>query len=168
MGWEKGTPFVFRIQEDGSGLRKVIPDSVKMLYDVSPDGKWLAAWSASASGRSVVVASTTDGTQTAICPSCANGSPPDQPPVVNWSRDGRFVYLHETGLRKTVAIPLRTGEPLPPLPAGGILSPMAAAALPGARELPQLRAFGGPNPSVYAFARVTTHRNIYRISGLGN
>jgi hypothetical protein len=27
----------------------------------------------------------------------------------------------------------------------------------------QPRAFGGPNPSVYAFARVTTHRNIYRV-----
>jgi len=83
--------------------------------------------------------------------------------LVTWSPDGKFVYLHDTLLRQTVAVPLKRGELLPPLPASGIASPAAAAALPGARMIEQPRAFGGPNPSVYAFARVTTHRNIYRV-----
>lgn len=40
---------------------------------------------------------------------------------------------------------------------------MVAAGWPGAQLIPQERAIGGPNPSIYAFARVTTHRNVYRI-----
>jgi len=39
----------------------------------------------------------------------------------------------------------------------------AAADLPGAEPISQQRAFVGRNPSAYAFSRVTTHRNIYRI-----
>jgi hypothetical protein len=38
------------------------------------------------------------------------------------------------------------------------------ATLPEARPIAEPGAFGGPNPAVYASARVTTHRNIYRIS----
>src|SRR5262249_35997385 len=41
---EKEGTFVYRIQEDGGGLRKVIPHAVYFLYGVSPDGKYLAAW----------------------------------------------------------------------------------------------------------------------------
>jgi hypothetical protein len=37
------------------------------------------------------------------------------------------------------------------------------ADLPGAKAFPESLAFGGADPSVYAYPRVTTHRNIYRI-----
>ena len=158
-GGEGTTKFLYRIKEDGSGLQKVVADPVKVLYDVSPDGKWLAAWT----GRSVVVYPADGGDPLLICPACANRAPPNQPALVTWSRDGKFVYLHETGVRQTYAVPLRPGQILPALPASGISSPAAAAALPGARMIAEQRAFGGPNPSVYAFSRVTTHRNIYRI-----
>ena len=159
VGGEGTTKFLYRIKEDGSGLQKVTPDPVKVLYDVSPDGKWLAAWA----GRSVVVYPAGGGAPILICPTCANRAPPDQPALVTWSRDGKFVYLHETGLRQTYAVALPPGQILPALPASGISSPAAAAAMAGAKMIAQQRAFGGPNPSVYAFARVTTHRNIYRI-----
>jgi hypothetical protein len=49
------------------------------------------------------------------------------------------------------------------LPPGGLASLSAAANIPGAKTFPEPRAFGGADPSVYAYPRVTTHRNIYRI-----
>ncbi|MBK5294491.1 MAG: hypothetical protein JJE04_22775, partial [Acidobacteriia bacterium] len=61
------------------------------------------------------------------------------------------------------AVPLQPGRNLPPLPVSGIRSLEDVARLPGVRMIPEERAFAGPNPSVYAIARVTTHRNIYRI-----
>jgi hypothetical protein len=85
------------------------------------------------------------------------------PPSVSWSPDGRFLYLNIRAAFQINAVPLQPGRILPPLPEGGIRSPRDAAALPGVRVIPEERAFRGPNPSVYAFPRVTTHRNIYRI-----
>jgi len=37
------------------------------------------------------------------------------------------------------------------------------AALPGARLIARQLVFAGPDPSVYAYARVSTQRNVYRI-----
>ena len=41
---EKGGTFIYQVKEDGSGLKKVIPQPVYFLYGVSPDGKYVAAW----------------------------------------------------------------------------------------------------------------------------
>lgn len=60
-------------------------------------------------------------------------------------------------------VPLRPGQILPPVPASGLRSLADVAALPGARLVSQQRVFGGPEPSIYAFFRVATQRNIYRI-----
>ena len=61
------------------------------------------------------------------------------------------------------AVPLHPGQILPPQSKGGIHSVEEAAALPGAQRIPQLRAFVGDDPSVYAFMRNTSQRNIYRV-----
>jgi hypothetical protein len=51
-----------------------------------------------------------------------------------------------------------------PIPAGGIKAKDGVAALPGARLISeQDRPVPGPNPSTYAFAKVSTQRNIYRV-----
>jgi hypothetical protein len=52
---------------------------------------------------------------------------------------------------------------LPPIPASGFRSKKDVALLPGVRLIPELGAFPGPKPSVYAFTKVVTHRNIYRV-----
>jgi len=79
-----------------------------------------------------------------------------------WTPDGRFVYLKFAG--STYAIPLQPGQLMPVVPASGFLSKDAVAALPGARLISeQDNVFPGPNPSIYAFTKIATQRNIYRV-----
>jgi hypothetical protein len=59
---------------------------------------------------------------------------------------------------------LPPGRMLPSIPVGGIKSKEGVAALPGARLISeQGRPVPGPNPSTYAFVKVSTQRNIYRV-----
>lgn len=117
-------------------------------------------------GNSVYVYPSDGGAPVLICSGCATAGEENRgvtPPLVSWSPDGRFLYVHSATTRQTYAVPLKQGQLLPSLPASGLPSLEAAADLPGARAIPQQRAFMGPTPSVYAFPRVTTHRNIYSV-----
>jgi hypothetical protein len=71
------------------------------------------------------------------------------------------MYLKYGG---TYAIPLKKGEVLPALPPSGFESAKAVAAVPGAQLVTeQANVYTGPKPSLYAFTKATTHRNIYRV-----
>ena len=103
------------------------------------------------------------GSPTLLCRPCASGNNVERigPPGVSWSPDGLFLYLR---IQESIhAIPLRPGQMLPPIPISGFQSKEEVAALPGAQSIPEQGAFPGPNPSTYAFTRVATHRNIYRV-----
>jgi hypothetical protein len=80
---------------------------------------------------------------------------------MSWTPDERFLYLKLEGA--TYAIPLKPGQSLPTLTVGGLPSKRAVAALPGAVLLSDGVVFPGPNPRIYAYMRVSTHRNIYRV-----
>jgi Tol biopolymer transport system component len=162
---EGGPKFLYRVNADGSGLQKIVPDPMLFLYDISPDGKAFAAWEGTTS--SVAVYATDGSSRTFLCSRCGTAGEENRgvtPPLVQWSRDGKYLYLHTTATRETFAVPLGPGHVLPPFPDQGIRwNRDGFANLPGARAPPQERAFGGTDPSVYAFPRVSTHRNIYRI-----
>ena len=49
-GDEKGTPYIYRIKEDGSELQKIIPTPFLISMGVSPDGRWVPAQDSSAWG----------------------------------------------------------------------------------------------------------------------
>ncbi|HKE29171.1 MAG TPA: protein kinase [Bryobacteraceae bacterium] len=155
--------FLQRIKADGGGRKKLIQDRVGFLYGLSADGKWAGVWK----GTSVAIYSLDSGSAIELCSFCGTVGAENRgitPSVVSWSRDGRFLYVHFAWTtRETYAVPLRSGQTLPPLPKGGIHSAEEAAALPGAQRIPQLRAFVGDDPSVYAFMRNTSQRNIYRV-----
>jgi len=162
VGGERGSPFLWHVQEDGSQLQKAAPMPVTFIYSVSPDGNAVAIWVED----SVIVYPLHGGNPVRFCSRCATAGEENRgvtPSLVSWSPDGKFVYLHATTTRQTYVVPLPSGQLLPRLPASGIGSMEAAAELPGAATISQQRAFVGPDPSAYAFPRVTTHRNIYRI-----
>jgi len=158
--------FIYRVDENGSNLRKVsLPHRIFFLYGVSPDGQHVAAWT---DGRTpetsnAVMLYPIDGGSPTMIAAAARGSRGSEfPQFLTWSPDGRFVYiaLWQTA---TFAVPLRAGEVLPKLPAAGIKSEQDIAALPGAVRFSVLGAFSGPNPSVYAYAKASAQRNIYRV-----
>jgi eukaryotic-like serine/threonine-protein kinase len=162
VGGERGAPFLYRIEEDGTGVQKLPPHPVAFIYDASPDGKALALWQEDA-----VFVHRLDGSgETLICSDCGTAGEENRgvtPPLVSWSPDGKFFYLHSAINRQTYAIALRAGDIVPSFPKSGTRSIVDAAKAVGAQAIAQPRAFGGANPSVYAFPRVTSHRNIYRI-----
>ena len=49
-GEEKGTPFIYRVKEDGSELQKMLPPPFLVAQGVSPDGRWVPAQDSSAWG----------------------------------------------------------------------------------------------------------------------
>jgi hypothetical protein len=160
-GDEKGTPYIFRIKEDGSELQKMLPTPFLVAQSVSRDGRWLAAQDASAWGA-LVLYPAGGGSGTRVCEGCSMPQGTDPvPPSMQWTPDGRFLYLKVTTF--TYAIPLQPGQLLPPIPASGYASKDAVAALPGARLVSEKDVYPGPNPSVYAYVKVSTQRNIYRV-----
>ena len=162
---ERDRNFVYRIKEDGTELRTIVQAS--NLASVSPDGRWMAVWVSAAGdelSNALRVYSVSGASPTLVCAKC--GAPPSLergpwPPSVSWSPDGRFVYLEP--YESPYAVPVRPGEALPPMPSVGLRTDNDVAALPGARRITQPKVFLGPDPSVYAFTKVTIHRNLYRI-----
>jgi hypothetical protein len=98
-----------------------------------------------------------------LCNLCA--APWETEPIpfyIGWTPDSKFLYWNF--INATYVIPLPSGRILPSIPAGGIQSREGVAALPGARLISEHdRSVPGPNPSAYAFAKVSAHRNIYRV-----
>jgi Tol biopolymer transport system component len=165
-GEENSANFIYRIKEDGSGLQKISPTRMLLPFGVSPDGRWVpAAEGPSPETRNVLMVHPVgDGSPILICrcypaPNIENGP---MPPQMSWTPDGRFLYLKFGASLYT--IPLQPGRVLPPIPAAGFASKEAVSALPGARLISDAESvFPGPDPSTYAFMKVSTQRNIYRV-----
>lgn len=159
---EDGQRFVYRVNENGSGLHKAMPDPVTELYDVSPNGTALAAWRGSAVQVFPAVGDAPVNAN-ALCAAAGGRNRGTMPPCLYWSRNGNFLYIYDRPAGVTYAVPNPPGTRTPRLPPGGIASARQAAALPGVRVIRERYAFAGPDPSVYAFFRLTSLRNIYRI-----
>jgi Tol biopolymer transport system component len=158
---ENGATFIHRIKEDGSGLQKLLPTPNLAVFAVSPDGRWISAETPTQFGATMVYPAG-GGPPTLICGGCNPPQGTDMVPArLRWTPDGRFIHLIFAG--STFAIPLPPGQMLPPIPAGGFQSKEAVAVLPGARLISQESVYPGPNPSIHAFMKVSTHRNIYRV-----
>jgi hypothetical protein len=158
---EKVAPFIYRIKEDGSELQKIIATPFLVSQSVSPDGRWVPSQDSSAWGA-LVLYPAGSGAPKRVCEGCSmpQGTDP-APPGMKWTPDGKFVYV-KFGT-STYVIPLRPDQVLPPIPASGFASKEAVAAVPGAQLVSATDIYPGPNPSIYAFVKVSTQRNIYRV-----
>jgi Tol biopolymer transport system component/predicted Ser/Thr protein kinase len=163
VGEDNGAKVIYRVKEDGSELQRVVGTASGAVFSVSPDGKWvLVSSSTDEMANGVMLYPVGGGSPIAICGPCTQRSVDHPgPSILSWSPDGKYLYLNFKG--SMYAIPLRPGQMLPSLPASGIRTEQDVAALPGARLIPQQEAFAGPTPSIYAFTRVATQRNIYRV-----
>jgi serine/threonine protein kinase/Tol biopolymer transport system component len=152
---------IYRVNEDGQQLEKVVDVPALILFAVSPDGQWVSAQDPQAF-NSVTVYRVGRSSPTRLCDHCSRPQGIDWiPSPLSWSPDGRFVYLRFGN--STYAVPLANGQMLPPMPSEGFASQEAVAALRGARLISEAEVYPGPNPSVHSFVKVSTQRNIYRV-----
>lgn len=152
---------IYRIKEDGSELEKALPVEPLLPWAVSPDGRWVPVMDPRAYGALTVYAAGSDS-PTRLCDRCSRPQGPDpMPPPLSWPPDGKFAYLRFGS--STYAIPLKPGQSLPPVPPSGFPSKDAIAVLPGATLVSDQEVYPGPDPSIYAFTKVTSQRNIYRV-----
>jgi eukaryotic-like serine/threonine-protein kinase len=151
--------FLYSVELAGGAPRKISSEPLPRMMgfvEVSPHGKWWLP------GIGPVLAHPVGGgTPIRICEFCSPG----------WGPEGRYFYLRfrdvgEQGGGKTVVLGLAEGKDLPDLPVGGLKSAEDAKGLKVIAEIDMngKAIFApGPNPSVYAYTRVTVQRNLYRI-----
>jgi eukaryotic-like serine/threonine-protein kinase len=158
---EGATATLYRISDDGNGREKLTLVTGAVFGTVSPDGQWLSG--IGPGNSQVVLYSTTGRTPIPILPY-------SQASRLRWSADGRRAYISVQygqasafAVGRTYVMPLAEGSVLPHTPDGGFRTEAEIAALPSVEVLPYGDVALGPAPSVYAFSRVTTTRNLYRI-----
>jgi eukaryotic-like serine/threonine-protein kinase len=154
---EGNSNYLYRMKSDGSNRHKIFSGPILDLDSVSPDGRW-----------AVASAPTHDQEQTAR----NIAIPVDGGQVVNvcsgyclfsWDVSGTTAYVRaENQFNGTYALPVSRESGLPKLPPDGITRAEDLARMKGAVLLPA-QVDSGLGPSVYAYTRQNTRRNLYRI-----
>lgn len=162
--FEGNSTFIFRVGEDGAGLHKVIEQPIARFDGISRDGKWLLVKLPGSAGSTLSAFPLRGG------PPIAVFAPGElyKDTNVSWSKDARLLFiplstamLFSSG--RTYILPSAAGRTLPQIPLGGFHSEAEIARLPGARVIGGFDTAFASNPDVYAFARETVQRNLYRI-----
>ena len=157
---EGATGVLYRIRENGEGREKIAQVTGTVFGTVSPDGEWL---SSIGPDKEMILLSTSGQASRPFIPRSEISR-------LRWSPDGTRAYLSLQDGRtsafavgRTYVFSLASGSVLPHMPPGGFRTEAQIAALPGVQVLPYGDLAPGPSPSIYAFSRVTTTRNLYRI-----
>jgi DNA-binding winged helix-turn-helix (wHTH) protein/Tol biopolymer transport system component len=145
--------FLHRMRSDGSLNVRVLETPIVEFHAVAPDGRWVSVDLPVEGGiAGNFLAPVGGGAPTLM----RKGWWPSQ-----WSRDGRALYVEvgtgENSQRhgRTAVLPIGADG----LPTESAMSVPAAMLIPH----PELSVSMGSDPSVYAFVKWETHRNIYRI-----
>jgi Tol biopolymer transport system component/tRNA A-37 threonylcarbamoyl transferase component Bud32 len=158
---EGGSAYLYRVLEDGTGLRKLSEQSIVLPSGVSRDGRWVLARVDRVSNDILAFPA---GGGASIRIIARTGSD-----HLTWSPDGRSLFISiPTGgtashvIGRTYIVPLQPGEMFPTVLSGG-LQATDLASLPGVRVIDVFDVRPGPVPEVYALSRSTVQRNLYRI-----
>jgi len=142
------------MKADGTDRRKAISQRILDLVAVSPDGHWVAA--AAPNSDEQLTASMTafavDGNATVpLCFGYCN---------INWDASGKYIYLFYPDVlgRDTYIVPAKDDVELP-------VSLSHIDDLKNRKDIKAVPWFvpSGSGPSIYAYVRVTTRSNLYRI-----
>jgi eukaryotic-like serine/threonine-protein kinase len=150
--------YLYRINPDGTGRRKITPDPVFDVFSASPNGRWIVASTkrADAEHPYASVAYPVDGgSPVRLCNSYCVG---------RWDIAGKFFYVtsNTLGGPNTYVLPVNPARGIPDFPAGGIATGTQLKKQKGVTVIPQqIDSAAGPN--YYSYTRQNTRRNIYRI-----
>lgn len=145
--------FLHRMKSDGSSNVRVLETAIVEFHAVAPDGRWVSVDLPIEGGIAGGFLAPVGGGAPSLI---RKGWWPSQ-----WSRDGNTLYV-EVGTGENSQRHGRTAA----LPIGADGLPTESAmSVPDAGLIPhsELNLSMGSDPSVYAFVKWETHRNIYRI-----
>jgi serine/threonine protein kinase/Tol biopolymer transport system component len=149
-----------KLPAHGGALQRIGRVSGSVIGMVSPDGRWLSA----AVRNDGYVLFSTAGEASRPLTSLTEST------RLRWSPDGRraalsIQYGAASGfsIGRTYVLPVPAGTALFDVPSLGFKSEAELAAVPGVEIIPHGDVALGPTPGVYAFSKVTTTRNLYRI-----
>lgn len=157
---EGNSDYMYRINEDGTQLEKILPEPIISFLGVSPDERVVAvrrATKGEGSPTMVEAVSLTGGRDVLLCAEICS---------VDWSFDSKTFYLRlpamksPTGTIDTYVFPLAKGADLPPLPAQGVQSEKD---VPKNVQVVHDLILGGPDAAHYSFSRRSSHYNLYRV-----
>ena len=80
-----------------------------------------------------------------------------------WSADGRYFYVSDHSLSRTLVMPVRPGEAFPEFPADGSSGADVWASRSGTRFIEEMSVAEGSAPERYVSVRVDQVRNLFRI-----
>jgi Tol biopolymer transport system component len=151
--------YAARVQEDGSGLTRILEAKTTEVDGASPDGEWvIVADLESVPGEYVV--GVRRRAQRKICAGVC---------FVQWSADGKYLYVSPTSrfspsesTLPTYIVPIPHGIELLDLPASGI-DLAGKEQLAGLQSIPQGNMSPGPDPQMYAFTTAAFQGNLFRI-----
>ncbi|HTC36595.1 MAG TPA: protein kinase [Bryobacteraceae bacterium] len=154
--------YVGVMARDGTGRRKMLPDSIIDFFNVSPDRRFVSASAAvpNVTPPPTLILPLDGGPAIRICAGLCQPS---------WSLDGRYLYLQvadksDLALNvSTVAIPIPKGETLPRLPPAAVQDSVQWAKVPGVKTIEHINIAPSPNPSVFAYIKPSMHANLFRI-----
>jgi serine/threonine protein kinase/dipeptidyl aminopeptidase/acylaminoacyl peptidase len=154
---EGNANFLYRMKPDGTERRKVTPERILDAFAVSPDGRWFLAGAPGPDAEHMVATKAFAMDGSAPVTLCLGYC------LLTWDADGKFMYLFFGQFRlETYVLPVLPDSGLPKVPSGGISR---------AEELPEAKSAGSIpwwvqsafSPSVYAYVRQNTRRNLYRV-----
>jgi serine/threonine protein kinase len=154
--YEGDLQFLYVAATSDGEQRKVYPAALQDFHGVSPNGKWLL------SGADPVVARRVpNGSPVRICAFCEIG----------WGPGGKILYLRfrnigTMGGGRTVAIALHESGGLPSLQGPGLdsLDDIKHLKVIANIDMKDVAVFApGPDPQTFAYSRITTQRNLFRI-----
>ncbi len=152
--------YLARVQEDGSGLTRILETKIIEIGGVSPDGEWVTVAGLVGSVPGNFAVALRGRAQRRICAGAC---------FVQWSADGKYMYVSLTSrfsraesTKPTYIIRIPHGFGLLNLPASGI-DRASEAELTGIQSIPQADVSPGPDPQTYAFTSAAFQGNLFRI-----
>ena len=159
---EGNSNYLEQMNQDGSGLSKVVPFPIIGIVGISPGRRWVMTVvpkTPEDNGPAVMAVPVDGGAPRRICVYCAP----------TWSTNGKFLFIQvESASRvspgRSLAIPVGPGESLANLPPGGIALAAEPSVVKGSQLVLRENLVPGKDPEHFAYVNTTVHRNLYRIS----
>jgi Tol biopolymer transport system component/tRNA A-37 threonylcarbamoyl transferase component Bud32 len=153
---EGTSAFLYRVQQNGDGLRKAMDLPLVGIVSASPDRNLLVLGSL-AKERGAVIFRVDGGAPflTRLWP----------PTGLRWSGDGKHLFLQgrTTNMGKAYVLPVAPGHLVPESIVDGLPSEEWILKVPGGRVIPSTDVMPGPTADIYAFTHETVQRNLYRV-----